>query len=98
MSIRFVTMNALDTSVTLAGPGETIGEDTVPEGKIAVVVGSNDDAVAVIGTPQQLRSLVFTGMTSPVPPGVPLVDDEGYGPDMIGVVVAQPAPTETTEG
>jgi len=77
MSIRFVSMDVLDTTLTLAGPGEEIGEDFVPEGKVALVIGSGSDAVAVIGTPQQLRQRVEDGFSLPVPAGVELFDEVG---------------------
>lgn len=76
MSIRFVSMNVLDSTLSLVGPGEEIGEDVVPEGKVALVIGCGSDAVAVIGTPQQLRDRVYEGFGLPVPAGVPLVDVE----------------------
>lgn len=76
MSIRYVTMDALDAVLRLAGPGEEIGEDTVPEGKVALVIETrSSDAVAVIGTPQQLRQHVLDGLTLPVPADVPLFDE-----------------------
>ena len=73
----WITMDVLDVTPTLYGPGEAIGEDTVPDGKCAVVIGSNGDAVAIIGTPQQLRERVAFGLTLPVPDGVELFDIEG---------------------
>jgi hypothetical protein len=71
----WLTLDAQDVVPTLVGPGGEIGEDTVPEGKVAVVIGSNGDNVAIIGTPQQLRDRVIDGLTLPVPAGVPLVDE-----------------------
>lgn len=76
MSARFVTMDAQDITLTLAGPGEQVGEDTVPGGKVGLVIGCNSDAVVVIGTAQQLRDRVYEGFGLPVPDGVPLVDAE----------------------
>lgn len=92
MSIRFVSMNVLDATLSLVGPGEEIGEDTVPEGEVALVIGCGIDAVAVIGTPQQLRERVYEGLSLPVPAGVSLVDAE---PNWNGVV---PWPTAFTVG
>jgi hypothetical protein len=68
-------MDVLDVTPTLVGPGEEIGEDTVPEGKVALVLGSNSDTVAIIGTVQQLRERVYEGLTLPIPAGVALVDE-----------------------
>lgn len=74
MSTHIVGMDALDVIVTLAGPGTVIGEDAVPEGKIAVVLSTPSDQVVVTGTPQQLRERVLDGFSLPVPDGVDLFD------------------------
>jgi hypothetical protein len=76
MSKHYVGMDALDVILRLAGPGETFGEDTVPEGKVALVIETPSDAVIVEGTPQQLRDRVIEGLGLPVPAGVPLFDTE----------------------
>lgn len=75
MSKHMVGMDALDVVLRLAAPGEVLGEDTVPEGKVALIIESPSDALVVTGTPQQLRSLVYDGFSLPVPDGVALVDE-----------------------
>ena len=74
--MSWITMDVRDVTPTLYGPGEAIGEDTVPEGKCALVIGANGDNVAVIGTPEQLRERVAFGLTLPIPAGVELFDVE----------------------
>jgi len=75
--MSWISMDVLDVTPTLVGPGEAIGEDVVPEGKCALVIGANGDSVAVIGTPQQLRERVAFGLQLPVPHGVELFDEVG---------------------
>lgn len=72
----YLTIDAQDLVPELVGPGTTVGEDTVPEGKLGLVFGTNGDVVLVIGTPQQLRQRVYEGLSLPVPANVPLFDSE----------------------
>jgi hypothetical protein len=76
MSKHMVGMDALDVVLRLAGPGEQLGEDTVPEGKVALVIETASDVAIVQGTVQQLRERVMDGLVLPIPADVPLVDVE----------------------
>lgn len=67
-------MDAQDIVLSLAAPGLTLGHDTVPEGKVALVIGAGSDTIVIEGTPQQLRERVVDGLSLPVPDGVPLFD------------------------
>lgn len=73
----YLTIDAQDVVLELVAPGTTVGEDTVPEGKVGLTFGANGDTVLVIGTPQQLRTRVVEGFGLPVPDGVSLFDVEG---------------------
>lgn len=79
MSVHTVGLNASDTTVRLLGPGEDMGEgDTVPQGQLAVVLTDHAGQyeVTVTGTAQTLRSLVYDGLSAPIPDGVPLMDEQ----------------------
>jgi hypothetical protein len=76
VSVHYVTLNALDVIVGLVGPGTEVGEDTVPEGKLGVVLRTASDTVVVIGTAQQLRERVYDGLSAPIPADVPLTDGD----------------------
>lgn len=74
MGMTQIGLNAPDTTVRLVS--HTDDED-VPEGQLGVVLTDhvNQYEVTVVGTAQTLRSLVFDGLTAPVPDGVPLMDE-----------------------
>lgn len=73
-----VGLNAADTTVRLLGPADVMDEDGnhVPDGQLAVVLTDHTGQyeVTVIGTAQTLRSLVYEGLSAPIPDGVPLMD------------------------
>lgn len=71
-----IHLNADDVTVQLVGPGTPVGEDTVAEGKGAVVIADREHTIFVEGTLQTLRGLAFEGLSAPIPAGAPLFDGE----------------------
>jgi hypothetical protein len=74
MGMTQIGLNAPDTTVRLVSH---VDDEDVPEGQLGVVLTDhvNQYEVTVVGTAQTLRSLVFDGLTHPVPDGVPLMDE-----------------------
>lgn len=54
MSVRYEGADARYTSTYIAKAGEEIGEDTVPEGKVALVM-SYDEVFYLVGTVEEIR-------------------------------------------
>jgi hypothetical protein len=75
MSFTTVGVNAPDVTLRLVGPGE---DDEVPAGHVDLVITDHASMIEVhvVGTPQTLRSLVWDGLSLPIPAGVPLVDED----------------------
>lgn len=57
MSVRYEGAGARDVSVFIARAGEEVGDDTVPEGQIALCL-SYDEVFYIVGTPEQLSTLL----------------------------------------
>lgn len=61
MSIRYETYAAVGISTSLLLPHQPFGDDTIPAGQFALVIGSPDQqATAIIGAPADLRWVVTT--------------------------------------
>lgn len=70
MAARWSTVSVSALSMSLAGPGEEIGEDVVPEGQVALVLGADGENIAVIGTLDELRAKAWDGLVLALPEGV----------------------------
>lgn len=57
MSVRYEGAGARDIAVSVALAGEEIGDDVVPEGKIALCL-SYDEVFYIVGTQTQVSSLL----------------------------------------
>lgn len=76
-----VHMDAMDVTLELLAPGAHFASshgtfDTVPEGRVGLLIQTGTVSALIVGTPQQLRDRVIDGLHLDVPAGVPLVDVE----------------------
>lgn len=57
MSVRYEGASARYVSISIARAGEEVGDDTVPEGQIALCL-SYDEVFYIVGTPEQVSTLL----------------------------------------